>query len=40
VEDVLEMTRTTYKGPLLIGEDLTAFVIDKGDVKVIEPPKK
>ncbi|MGB8435214.1 MAG: MBL fold metallo-hydrolase [Burkholderiales bacterium] len=39
-EDVLEMTRTTYKGPLLIGEDLTAFVITKDDVKVIESPKK
>jgi ribonuclease Z len=38
--DVLEMTRTTYKGPLLIGEDLTAFVIGKDDVKVMEPPKK
>lgn len=38
--DVLEMTRTTYKGPLLIGEDLTAFVVGKDDVKVIEPMKK
>ncbi len=37
--DVLEMTRTTYKGPLMIGEDLTAFVVTKDDVKVIEPPK-
>ncbi len=38
--DVLEMTRTTYKGPLMIGEDLTAFIITADEVKVIEPPKK
>jgi ribonuclease Z len=31
-KQVLEMTRKTYSGPLLIGEDLMAFRIEKGQV--------
>ena len=31
-KDVLELTRKTYSGPLLIGEDLMAFRIDKDQV--------
>ena len=31
-KEVLEMTRKTYSGPLLIGEDLMAFRIEKGQV--------
>jgi ribonuclease Z len=31
-KDVVEMTRKTYSGPLLIGEDLMAFRIDKDQV--------
>ena len=31
-QDVLEMTRKTYDGPLLIGEDLMAFRIEPGQV--------
>ncbi len=31
-KDVIEMTRQTYAGPLLIGEDLMAFRIDKEQV--------
>ena len=31
-KEVLEMTRKTYSGPLLIGEDLMAFRIDKDQV--------
>jgi hypothetical protein len=34
------LTRTTYQGPLRIGEDLTGFIVGKDGVKVIEPPKK
>lgn len=36
-QDVLNMTRKTYQGPLRIGEDLTAFVVNKNGIKVIEP---
>jgi len=39
-KDVVEMTRKTYQGPLLVGEDLTAFVITKDEVKVVAPPAK
>jgi ribonuclease Z len=39
-QDVLEMTRKTYQGPLLIGEDLTSFVIANDAVEVMAPPKK
>ena len=31
-KEVLEMTRKTYSGPLLIGEDLMVFRIEKGQV--------
>jgi ribonuclease Z len=39
-QEVIELTRNNYSGPLVIGQDLMAFVITKDDVKVIEPPKK
>jgi ribonuclease Z len=32
-QEVVEMTRKTYSGPLLIGEDLMAFRIDKDQVR-------
>ena len=35
-KQVLEMTRKTYSGPLLIGEDLMAFRIEKGQVVQIQ----
>jgi len=38
-QDVIDMTRKTYAGPLRIGEDLTAFVIGQDGVHVIEPKK-
>ncbi len=37
-KDVFEMTRKTYDGPLLIGEDLMAFRIDSD--KVVQLPAK
>jgi ribonuclease Z len=37
-KEVFEMTRKTYDGPLLIGEDLMAFRIDAG--QVIQLPRK
>ena len=37
--DVAELTRKTYQGPLLVGEDLTAFVITDDEVKVMAPTK-
>ncbi len=36
--DVLEMTRRTYTGPLLIGEDLMAFRIERDRVVRVSPP--
>lgn len=33
-KDVVEMTRKTYSGPLVVGEDLMAFTIGKGGVTV------
>jgi len=39
-KDVVDLTRKTYQGPLLVGEDLTAFVITGDEVKVVAPPKK
>lgn len=39
-QDVMDLTRKNYAGPLLIGQDLMAFDITKDEVKVIEPPKK
>jgi len=39
VQDVVDLTRKNYSGPLLVGEDLTAFVITKDDVKVMQPKK-
>ena len=35
-KEVLEMTRKTYSGPLLLGEDLMAFRIEKGQVVQIQ----
>lgn len=34
-KDVLEMTRKTYAGPLLIGEDLMAFRLDRDQVVML-----
>ena len=31
-KEVVDMTRKTYAGPLLIGEDLMAFRIDRDQV--------
>jgi ribonuclease Z len=39
-QDVIDLTRKNYMGPLLIGQDLMAFDITKDEVKVTEPPKK
>ncbi len=39
-QDVIDLTRKNYAGPLLIGQDLMAFDIAKDEVKVTEPPKK
>ena len=36
-KDVIDMTRKTYGGPLLIGEDLMAFRIDKDKVEQLQP---
>ena len=36
-KDVIDMTRKTYSGPLLIGEDLMAFRIDKDKVEQLQP---
>ncbi len=36
-KDVLDMTRKTYGGPLLIGEDLMGFPIDKDKVEQLQP---
>jgi ribonuclease Z len=36
-DEVLAMTRKTYAGPLLMGEDLTRFRIGKGGVAVTRP---
>jgi len=38
-QDVIDLTRKNYSGPLLIGQDLTAFVIGKEEVTVLAPPK-
>ena len=38
-KQVFEMTRKTYDGPLLIGEDLMAFRLDAGQV-VLLPPRQ
>ena len=39
-QDVIDLTRKNYPGPLMVGEDLTAFVITKDEVKVVPPPAK
>jgi ribonuclease Z len=36
-KDVLEMTRKTYDGPLLIGEDLMAFRVERDQVVQLPP---
>jgi len=38
-QDVIDLTRKNYSGPLLIGQDLAAFVISKEEVTVVAPPK-
>ena len=35
-KDVVEMTRKTYSGPLVVGEDLMAFAIRKDGVTVVQ----
>jgi ribonuclease Z len=40
VKDVFEMTRKTYSGPLLVGEDLMAFRIDADRVVQVPPPAR
>ncbi len=35
VEDVVAMTRKTYDGPLVVGEDLMAFRISSGGVEIV-----
>lgn len=39
-KDVLEMTRRTYAGPLVLGEDLMAFRIGRDAVEQIQPIPK
>lgn len=36
-EEVVAMTRTTYDGPLVVGEDLMAFRISAGGVEIVRP---
>lgn len=40
VQDVVDLTRKNYSGPLRVGEDLMAFEVTKDGVKVIGPPEK
>jgi ribonuclease Z len=37
VEYLIEQTRKTYDGPLVVGRDLMSFAIDD-EIKVIAPP--
>ena len=39
-QDVIDLTRKNYSGPLLIGQDLVAFDVTKDGVKVTEPAAK
>ncbi|MCG6874167.1 MAG: MBL fold metallo-hydrolase [Betaproteobacteria bacterium] len=39
-QDVIDLTRKNYSGPLLIGQDLMAFDVTKDEVKVMAPPNK
>jgi hypothetical protein len=39
-KDVLDMTRRTYAGPLVLGEDLMAFRIGRDAVEQIQPIAK
>jgi len=39
-KDVLEMTRRSYAGPLLLGEDLMAFRIGRDAVEQLQPAAK
>jgi len=39
-KDVLEMTRRTYSGPLILGEDLMAFRVGRDSVEQIQPVSK
>ncbi|MBN1104006.1 MAG: MBL fold metallo-hydrolase [Deltaproteobacteria bacterium] len=38
-EEIIERTRKTYAGPLVIGEDLMAFEIGEG-IRVVRPPDR
>lgn len=38
-EDVVAMTRRTYDGPLVVGEDLMAFRITTGGVEIVRTPQ-
>jgi len=37
-DDVVNKTRTTYSGPLVVSEDLMSFNVDKTGVSIV-PPK-
>ena len=39
-KDLLEATRKTYDGPVVVGEDLMMFKIDDTGVSIIEPPRR
>jgi ribonuclease Z len=39
-KDLLDATRKTYDGPVVVGEDLMMFKIDDVGVTVVEPPVK
>jgi ribonuclease Z len=39
-KDVFEMTRRTYAGPLVLGEDLMAFRIGRDGVEQVQPTLK
>ncbi len=38
-QEVVDATRKTYDGPVVVGKDLMRFVIGKDGVKIIEPKK-
>ena len=40
VKDIVEQTKESYTGPFEVGEDLTAFDITAGGVKMIPFQKK
>jgi ribonuclease Z len=38
-DDVVQRTRTTYSGPLVVSDDLMSFIIEKTGVTVVQPRK-